>query len=319
MSDIKCLNCGWTIEEGSSFCRFCGYEIHKAGIEEKKTQIYSDKPHEEEKTQSYSDEGKTKVYNKSSAPNSNNGKIFGGIFGVLIIVAIVALVIFSNSPGTGTYDIEKQTSPTTEKVADVVSPTNYYNEGIILYNQGKYDEAIVKFDKVLEIDPNFLEAWRNKGLCYQYKANPEMNLPSEENSWENGQVNMIFLDLSISSYQKAIEIDSGNEQVKRNLAVVLTIKGAASYEKGNNSEAIKSCDKAIAIDPYYAPPWYFKGNVYYGQRGYRAAIDCYDKAITIDPNYAYAWYNKGLALHILRNYSESEKCFQKSKALGYKG
>ncbi len=37
------------------------------------------------------------------------------------------------------------------------------NKGVALKIQGKYDEAIEALDKAIEINPDFAEAWYNKG------------------------------------------------------------------------------------------------------------------------------------------------------------
>ena len=34
-----------------------------------------------------------------------------------------------------------------------------------LYELGRYDESIVCYDKALEIDEKYIDAWYNKGLC----------------------------------------------------------------------------------------------------------------------------------------------------------
>ena len=36
---------------------------------------------------------------------------------------------------------------------------------LALYNLGKYEEAIKCYDKAIEIDPNYADAWNNKGLA----------------------------------------------------------------------------------------------------------------------------------------------------------
>ncbi|MCI2424414.1 tetratricopeptide repeat protein, partial [Candidatus Acetothermia bacterium] len=41
------------------------------------------------------------------------------------------------------------------------------------------------------------------------------------------------------------------------------------------------------------------------------AIRCYDKALEIDPKYAPAWNNKGIALHKLERYEEAIRCYDK--------
>ncbi|HON37088.1 MAG TPA: tetratricopeptide repeat protein, partial [Methanothrix sp.] len=63
---------------------------------------------------------------------------------------------------------------------------DWYNKGIDLDSQGKYDEAIQAYDKAIEIDPQYTEAWSNKGVTLA----------------EQGKY-----DEAIQAYDKAIEID----------------------------------------------------------------------------------------------------------------
>jgi tetratricopeptide (TPR) repeat protein len=46
-----------------------------------------------------------------------------------------------------------------------------------LGNQGKYDDAIKSLDKAIEINPQFVSAWYNKGdvLGFQGKYNESIN------------------------------------------------------------------------------------------------------------------------------------------------
>ena len=46
--------------------------------------------------------------------------------------------------------------------------TSYYKEGVLLYGrEGKYREAIVAFDKALEIDGKLSYVWNDRGICYR--------------------------------------------------------------------------------------------------------------------------------------------------------
>jgi len=40
---------------------------------------------------------------------------------------------------------------------------DWFNKGVDLYGQSKYDEAIKAFDEAIRLDPKYAEAWNNKG------------------------------------------------------------------------------------------------------------------------------------------------------------
>ena len=50
--------------------------------------------------------------------------------------------------------------------------------------------------------------------------------------------------------------------------------------------AIKDYDKAIELDPNFAPAYHNRGIAKYELKQYSEAIADYDKAIELDPNYA---------------------------------
>jgi tetratricopeptide (TPR) repeat protein len=42
---------------------------------------------------------------------------------------------------------------------------DWFNKGVTLYNESKYDEAIKAYDEAIRLAPNLIEAWNNKGMA----------------------------------------------------------------------------------------------------------------------------------------------------------
>jgi tetratricopeptide (TPR) repeat protein len=165
----------------------------------------------------------------------------------------------------------------------------WYNKGVTLYRLGKHnDEAIQCYDKAIEIDPNYADAWYNKGVTL----------------YRLGKHN----DEAIQCYDKAIEIDPHYIKAWYNKGLALSISG--KYK-----EAIHCYDQVIAIDPNSSKAWNNKGNALDDLGKYDEAIHCYDKAITIEPHKIDAWYNKGLALSISGKYKEAIHCYDQVIAI----
>jgi len=180
----KCPSCGGPVDVNWKQCPFCGSELQKTGFDVQKTQENSNNTPKETRTQIYSDGQKVKY-------RINAEKIaIAAVVGVILLVA-VAFLTMQNA-------------------------ANYYNEGLNLYNQGKYDEAIAKFDSALEIDPNNKEAYYLKGSSLD-----KIGRYSE----------------AIASFDKAITIDP-------NYALAWQNKGLAQYKLKQFDEAIASFNKA---------------------------------------------------------------------------
>ena len=114
----------------------------------------------------------------------------------------------------------------------------------------KYEKAIECYDRALEINPNFVEAWNNKG-----------NVLDELGRYEE----------AIECYDKALEINPNYAEAWNNKGVTLSM--LRRYE-----EAIECFDRALEINPNYAKVWYNKGNVLGKLERHKEAVESKGKA-----------------------------------------
>ena len=130
------------------------------------------------------------------------------------------------------------------------SPEDHLLLGESLARKGKIDEAIVEFERAIEMRPNYVDAYTNLGAAY-------------------GQRGM--LDQSISASKKAVELDPHNAKAYYNL-------GNAFGKRGNYEEAFAAFFKAIELDPSYAEPHYGLAVCYYATGHYALANEHANKA-----------------------------------------
>ncbi|KKQ79541.1 MAG: hypothetical protein UT02_C0032G0003 [Parcubacteria group bacterium GW2011_GWC2_38_7] len=100
----------------------------------------------------------------------------------------------------------------------------YINKGIGYAKQGEYDQAILNFNKALEINPKHAEAYINRGNAYFFK----------------GQHNE-----AIKDFNKAIEIEPGN-------AEAYISRGNIYSAKSEYDEAIADLNRALEVNLRYA-------------------------------------------------------------------
>ncbi len=96
----------------------------------------------------------------------------------------------------------------------------YVNRGNDYAKKGQYDEAILNYNKALEINPRYALAYYNRGNAYD----------------EKGQY-----DQAISDFTKALEINPrfGEAYIRR---------GGAYGKKGQYDQAISDFNKALEIN-----------------------------------------------------------------------
>ena len=89
-------------------------------------------------------------------------------------------------------------------------------------------------------------------------------------------------------------------------------EGLGYLKSRKYSEAVKTFDKAIEIDPNLGFAWTKKGFALNKLGNYRQAVKCFDKAIEIDAKNVLALNDKGTTLLDLKEYNEAVKCFDKA-------
>ncbi len=99
--------------------------------------------------------------------------------------------------------------------------SEYYNQGLVLANQGNYAESIELFDKEIAANPDHFLAWTAKGVAQN----------------ELGQY-----DAALSSFDRAIQIQPGYYLAWDN-------RGVALANLGRYSEAVASYEEAIRLEP----------------------------------------------------------------------
>jgi tetratricopeptide (TPR) repeat protein len=142
------------------------------------------------------------------------------------------------------------------------------NLGHDLLQKGQLNEAIIQFQKVLEIKPEYAAAHNNLGLVY----------------FRKGQV-----DEAMEHYQKALKIRPQYVEAHDNF-------GTALLQKGRVDEAVEQYQKALEIQSNYVLAHYNLG-VALAQKGLLdEAIDQFRKTLEIQSNYLEAYNNLGIAL-----------------------
>ena len=190
--------------------------------------------------------------------------------------------------------------------------------GIFRGNEGRYREAIICFDKALEINPNYALAWSEKGICLGYLAKHEEAIecfdkslqlnPNELKPWFSKGVSLGILgedEKAIPCFDRALEINP-------NYALAWSEKGFSLRNLGRNEEAIECYNRALEINPNYAKVWNDKGAILADLAKHEEAIECFDKSLQLNPNEAMPWRSKAQSLCHLSKYKEAIQCYDKA-------
>ena len=141
-----------------------------------------------------------------------------------------------------------------------------FNLGVELHRKGEILKAIEAYEKVLHLDPSYIEASNNLGLIYQ----------------EIGD-----FDKAFQIYQRAIEINPRYEKTWNNLGILLLLR--ERYE-----ESSQALQKALTINPNNIESHMNLGILSVKRGQIDKAMACYQKALTLNPRHGETHYNIAL-------------------------
>jgi Tfp pilus assembly protein PilF len=162
-----------------------------------------------------------------------------------------------------------------EKNSTLVSEVlNHFNSGVAFFNQKEFSKAIQAYQKVIELDPTYLEAYNNLGIIHQTMGDSKS---------------------ALGAYQKATEINPRYGKGYNNLGLLFLLEGR--YE-----EALEAFQKALAINPNHIESHINLGILFKKKGQWENAVESYQKALAIDPLHRETHYNMALLYEQLENW-----------------
>ncbi len=158
------------------------------------------------------------------------------------------------------------------------------NLGTVYNREGHPDRAISCYNKAIELNPKYAEAFNNRGYTYNALGRNQQ---------------------AISDCNKAIELNPKHAGAFYN-------RGTVHGRLGQNQRAISDFNKAIELNPKFAMAFYNRGNAYSRLGQLQQAISDYNKTIELNPKLAMAFYNRGTAHGKLGQHQQAISDFNKA-------
>lgn len=160
---------------------------------------------------------------------------------------------------------EKYNSPDYVKKSQSALSKIYLKAGKKLYDEGKYDTAIVVYDKALEFYPE-------NASVYFYKANTYKKMEQDS--------------LAIDALKSCIMYANGKTQktAEKSLAKTYMKLGTTALKENDIDAGIANLDSAIVYYPEYADAYYWKAVALNVKQDYTEALVAIDKALELEQN-----------------------------------
>ena len=163
----------------------------------------------------------------------------------------------------------------------LVSATTYFYIGNEKYLMKLYQEAVVAYDKAIQLQSDFAHAYVNRGLTKEKLGQHES---------------------AIMDYSSAIKIDP-------TLAGAYNNRGSARRRLEQHFLALEDLNTAIQLDPGYVKAYINRGNAKNSLGHPNEALEDFDTALDLDPGSAAAYNNRGIAKATLMQLPDAVKDF----------
>jgi predicted O-linked N-acetylglucosamine transferase (SPINDLY family) len=142
---------------------------------------------------------------------------------------------------------------------------------------GRLQEAVVQYDKALELKSDLAAAWDGRGTALQNLGNQ---------------------DAALASYERSLALNPKAADTWNNY-------GKAQRAMKRPNDAIAAFDRAIALDPAHIGAITSRGMAFFDMKAYDEALGCFVHALTLNPDSPDAHYARGI-LHVKhRRYAEA--------------
>lgn len=178
-----------------------------------------------------------------------------------------------------------------------IKPTvNCYNElGFAYYSLKKNDDAIAAYKNAVRINPLNGTAYKGMGDVYRRNYSPAKTSEAMDNykiairnnpSSAGSYFGLGWCFNELRNYDSAINYLLTAIQLDKTIQAAYTELGYAQYMKGLNSDALKTFDNGLALNPKQKLPLYYKGLVYVVLKDKYDANKMYDLLQPLDASLA---------------------------------
>lgn len=198
----------------------------------------------------------------------------------------------------------------------------WLKEGNDLQDSEHYLEALVAYERALQLDPNYTDAYDARGDAFICLNRYQEALAAFEKAIQldptcihayEGKGNVLYnlnrYQEALGAYERAIQLDS-------NSSSACIGKGDALFYLRRYQDALLAYQRTIQLDPGYAAAHVGKSWTLWNLKRYGEALTAAEQAVRLEPTFAAAYIGKGNALFKLKRYQDALDAHEQAIELG---
>ena len=196
--------------------------------------------------------------------------------------------------------------------------TAFYYRGLAYMRQGDTDLAIQDYVRAIELAPKAAQVYNERGFAYRQRGDSSLAIQDFTRAIElNPDYATAYYNRGVSyrlqgDYALAIQDLTRTAELNSDFAPAYYNRGVSYWLEGDNDLAIQDYQRAIEHSPNYAQAYFNRGLVHRQQGNYNLAIQDFNRTIEVSPDYALAYYNRGLTYRRQGKHSSAIQDFNKA-------
>jgi tetratricopeptide (TPR) repeat protein len=197
-----------------------------------------------------------------------------------------ASYLYSTDPAAALVEVKRIVAELPPKNKNVAPAYSLW--GVILTDQGEYDEAIDKFNKVLALDPDNAGVHNNLAATLFFKGD---------------------VDLALKHVRRALKLAPKMAEIQTSAGMILARKGMLE-------KAISSYERAIQIEPKFGPAYNNLGILLADSNRNEEAITIFKAGIDQAPQFGWLHCNLAIRYEKTGHFEEAADEFRKAIDVG---
>ncbi len=165
-----------------------------------------------------------------------------------------------------------------------------YSQGLGILSRDEYARALPFFEKAVDIDPNYAEAWYQAGFCFGMLGRHAEALKASRQAarlrpeWAQTFVNIGASSFALGQYKDAAEAYRQASKLDTDNADIQYALGLSLNKLGKTDEEILAYRRALYIKPDYSNVIEQLGMAYFKQKRFAESLAAFDQLKTYKPD-----------------------------------
>jgi len=195
-------------------------------------------------------------------------------------------------------------------------PDIYFNLGLIFKKKGLLDLSVKNYEEAIKLNPKFLDAYINLGVVFEQQERNDdclavlQELIKQDKNNYKAYFNLGNILKKINRFEDSINAYYQAIKINDQQAEIFFNLAIVLKKIGNYEDAIINYEKAIQLQPDYFKAYNNLGVIFSDQRKFSKAFNFFENALKINPKYLEAYYNESFIFLLQNEFIEGWKRYE---------